>query len=1052
MSRMIDSPSVKPANSQLENSQKMLLDYIISHSGQDQRPYLEVFVLGVKILGLLDSGASSTIVGDRGLRILRSLGLQLSPTSTQACMVANGVSCKCVGMVQVPMALMDKVRLIDVLVVPDLPHTLILGVNFWREMNVIPNLKSDVWHFGEETKEISVCGIEPETNLSPEQLDSLKNLLDQKFQEMGDGLGFTKLVEHEIVTDSEPIKQRYYPVSPIKQKLIDEELDTMLRLGVVEPSKSPWSSPVLLVPKSDGTYRFCVDYRSLNAVTKKDAYPIPYVSSILDRLRNAKYLTSLDIRSAYWQVGVKQSSREFTAFTVPGRGLYHFKRMPFGLTNAPATWSRLIDTVLGADLEPYVFFYLDDIIIISPDFATHLRILSKVFDRLIQAGLTVSREKCKFCRPSLKYLGYVVDAQGLKVDPGKVEAILNISPPKSVTEVRSFIGVCSWYRKFIPGFSTLLEPITRLTKKNVRFCWSPECEAAFRSIKNHLVSAPILTCPDFSRPFSLQTDASAYGIGAVLTQNFEDGEKVICYLSRSLTRQEKNYSTTERECLAVIWAVEKLKHYLEGVHFTIVTDHFSLLWLNRLKNPTGRLARWALRLQPFDFTIIHRKGKDNVVPDFLSRSVPRIDVITVSLEDLSQTNDTWYRRLIEKVRNSPGKYPQFRLEGDVLYKYVKHDVPSLAEDADFWKIVVPKDRRRLLLRSYHDDETSGHIGSYKVYWKLHQRYTWPKMQADVVKYVRSCWVCAEHKPEQKAPAGLMGNRPKITKPWQMISIDFVGPLPRSTRQNKYILVVTDYFSKYVVLFSLRSATSAALCRHMEEDIFLVYGVPQMIVCDNGVQMKSRDFRTLCTKYNVDINFTPLYYPRANPCERMNKIVKTMISCYVGDNQRKWDAHLAAIGCAIRTAKSEVTGYSPFLVNFGRTYVQHGKEYTEHLTQSDASQMDVPSMVEKRQAGFQQMYRQIEHRLNEAHNKYKNRYNLRRRVLQFAEGDRVWRRNKVQSDALNYVNAKLAPKFVGPFVITRKLGNWTYELSDETGNVKGVWNVQDLKPCHQIDPG
>lgn len=985
-------------------------------------------------------------MGADGWRFLEDLGLKLLPLNGQMCTVANGQSCSVLGKVSVPFQLMNKVCLIDVLVLPQLSHRLILGIDFWLELRIIPDLNRDVWYFGVDCPGHGVAAICEESELSKQQRLHLSQLLDEKFAAMGTALGLTHVIDHEIVTDSPPIKQRYYPVSPYRQKIIDEEIRKMLDADVIEPSKSGWSSPVVLIPKKDGTYRFCVDYRRLNAVTKRDAYPIPYVSAILDSLRNARFLSSLDIKSAYWQIPVKESSREFTAFTVPGRGLYQFKRMPFGLTNAPATFQRFIDTVLGADLQPYVLVYLDDIIVVSPNFEIHLDILGKVFDRLHAAGLTVNREKCQFCRPELQYLGYIVDRQGLRVDPSKVDALLKVRSPTSVSQVRSFIGMASWYRRFVPSFSSLISPLTALTKKNAKWSWTDECEKSFNQIKQHLVSAPVLTCPDFARPFKLQTDASSFGIGAVLTQDFEDGEKPICFLSRSLSAAERNYTTTERECLAVIWAVEKLRNYLEGVRFTVVTDHYSLVWLDRLKCPTGRLARWALRLQAFDFDIVHRKGKDHVVPDFLSRSVPIANSDRVDTIGPVETTDSWYKKMLNRVVSSPHRYPQWRTSAGVLFKYVRCRIPELSEGSDYWKRVVPKEERVAVIRSCHDPPTSGHLGVYKTYWKIHETCYWPKMYADVARYVGACRVCAAVKPEQKPPAGLMGCRPQVARPWEMISLDFVGPLPRSSKGNKYILVVSDFFSKYVHLVPLRSATSQALVRHVEDDIFLVFGVPRFLICDNGTQMRSREFRHLCDSYDVKILFTALYNPRADPVERVNRVIKTMISSYVKTDHRKWDQNLAAFGCALRVAKHETIGYSPFFVNFGRHYVGSGKAYASKI--SDENPTEVPMAdIERRGLGYRKMFMDVSKRLRLAHERSKRVYDLRRRPVSFSPGDRVWRRNKLLSDAAAHINAKLAPKFVGPFVVRRKIGTCSYEIEEAPGK-HNIWHVQDLKPAFE----
>lgn len=1027
---------------------KVILDYIISHAKGDSRPYLAVHILGVELMGLLDSGATHTVVGEMGYRTLISLGLRLNPGSDRTCTVADGGVCSTLGTVTVPITLMKKTTVLDVLVVPSLPHRLILGMDFWRAMDIIPDMANDVWRFSGDAQ---VCDLRSGGELTGDQRRRLAAVVDPYFQDATDALGVVTSVEHEIVTDSPPIKLRYYPVSPAKQKLIDVELQKLLDQGIIEPSKSAWSSPILLVPKKDGSYRVCVDYRRLNQVTKRDAYPLPYISAILDRLRDARYLSSLDVKSAYWQVPVAESSREYTAFTVPGRGLYQFRRMPMGLTNAPATWQRLIDRVLGADLEPYVLVYLDDIVVISPDFDTHLQLLTKVLDRLRDAGLTMSREKCQFCRPQLRYLGYVVDGQGLRVDPEKVDAILRIPRPTGVTEIRRFAGMASWYRRFVPDFASIMTPLNRLTKKGVRFLWTDDCEEAFNRIKRHLVSAPILTCPDFERPFSLQTDASAYGLGAVLTQNFEDGERVIGFLSRSLTRQERNYSTTERECLGVIWAIEKFRHYLEGTQFTVVTDHASLVWLSRMKDPTGRLARWAVRLQPYDFQIVHRKGKELVVPDCLSRSVP-ISVDAVMAEQdvvshFSSTADPWYRGLLGAVSENPQRYPQWRVENGLLYKYAREKTfYGLMPAGDVWKRVVPTDFRTVLLKRYHDDPRAGHVGIYRTYWRLREHFIWPRMHADVVRHVRGCGVCASQKPEQRAPAGLMGSRPPVTRPWQVISLDFVGPLPRSSKGFTTILVVSEYLTKYVLTFPLRAANARNLAKTIEDQVFLVYGAPQKIICDNGVQMRSKEFRDLCNSYGVTISYTPLYHPQADPVERVNRVIKTMLGSYVTRDHRKWDDYLAPISCAIRASRSEVTGCSPFFVNFGRHYVGDGKLHETEL--SDDKPPDMPARL----LGFQRLFRAVKDKLRGAHERSRNVYNLRRRAVQYLPGQMVWRRNKTLSSAANHITAKLAPRFVGPFRVKKKLGSWSYELESDAGRSLGVWHVSDLKPALEPEKG
>lgn len=1015
------------------------MDFILDHVDNDERPYLKVQVLGLTLLGLLDSGASTTILGSRGWTLVQRLNISLDTSKKIMCKVANGQTCYSNGECELPICVRNKVKLVRVLVVPDIPHVLILGTDFWRIMGIVPDLRHNEWYFSKEPFLLdSVDHLRSQTVLTSMEENRLKAVIDRNKALMGEALGCTDRTEHVIKTDSPPIKQRYYPVSPVIQQHINNELDDLLAKDIVERSTSGWSSPILLVKKKEGGYRFCVDFRKLNAVTERDGYPIPYVSHTLDKLRDAHYLSSLDIKSAYHQVPVAESSRPYTAFTVPGRGLFQWKRMPFGLHNAPATWQRLVDSILGPELEPHVFVYLDDIVIVTQTFEKHISVLEEVFRRLREAKLTISWGKCQFCRPEMKYLGFLVDRNGLHCDPEKVSAMLKLPAPTNVKEVRKIIGVFSWYRRFIPDFSTKIAPITALLRKGRKFVWTAECSEAFQTIKEFLITAPVLNCPDYDLPFELHTDASGYGLGAVLIQKKNNEDRVICFLSRSLTKQERNFSTTERECLAVLWAVEKLRPYLEGIPFTVVTDHYSLVWLQNLKDVNGRLARWTLKLQMYDFKIVHRKGKDHIVPDMLSRAVPVVDVCDTKGVDL-QSSDKWYGRLVEKVQKRPLQFSNFRLANGRLYKNTKPIYKGLGSPGDTWKIVIPKAQRKALLKEAHDNPTSGHMGVYKTYHRLAEKYFWPKMKSDVSKYVRNCVECNTCKPDLKKPAGLMVAQPKVQQPFEMISMDLMGPLPRSMKGKQYILVVTDYFTKYSLIYSLKDAKTPAIVKLLEEEVFLVYGVPRLLLCDNGPQFISRAFQQLTREYQVKIRFNSNYHPQANPTERVNRTLKSMLAMYVSDNHRLWDVNLPKIACALRTAVHETTRHSPYFLNFGRRMKLSGKEYMQ-----DGPEEVEPANVESRPKAFQGLFKEVKRRLEEAAEKNKTRYDLRRRPEEFLPNQLVWRKNYTQSDKARYYSAKLAPRYVGPFYIKKRISPWTYELRDDKGNFKGIWSAKDLK--------
>ena len=1015
-----------------------ILDYVLEHAQNDERPYLRVNILGREILGLLDSGASRTICGGYGWRILKELGLNLDRKQTPSCRVANGNICSSIGVCEIPMKVRDRLRLIKVIVIPDVPHMLILGADFWRAMGIVPDLRHNEWFFS-DLPEVSTVDMTNETVLTEDQEKQLNEVLNENFSLIGNELGCTNRAEHVITTDSRPIKQRYYRVSPVMQAHIDKELDEMLKQGIVEPSKSAWSSPIVMVKKKDGSMRMCIDYRKLNAVSKRDSYPLPQISDTLDKLRDAKYLSSMDIKSAYWQIPVAESSKEYTAFTVPNRGLFQFKRLPFGLHNAPATWQRLIDNVLGADLEPHVFVYLDDIVIVTSDFEKHLEILGEVFKRLREANLTVSREKCQFCKPQMKYLGYVVDRNGLHVDPDKVKAMLEVPTPRNVTEVRRIVGTFSWYRRFIKDFSSLIEPITALLRKSRKFIWTADCDTAFRKIKECLVQAPVLSCPDYSLPFVVQCDSSGFGIGAVLVQPQLDGtERVISYLSRSLTRQERNYSTTERECLAVVWSVNKLRPYLDLVPFTVVTDHYSLVWLQNMKQPTGRLARWQVQLQQYDLTIIHRKGKEHIVPDMLSRAVPEITTADITI----QTKDKWYLRLLTKVRSNPLKFSGWRETNGRLYKFVKSDYPELRPEIDNWKVVVPKEERMKIMTEAHEPPTSGHMGIYKTFSRIAEKYFWPKMRCDISRFIGRCRACLQHKPEMGPPKDKMVSHTKPTRPWEVISTDLIGLLPRSKKGNTFLLVVTDYHSKFVLLQPLRKATSEAVARFMENNVFLLFGVPSTILCDNGVQFRGRPFVKLTEQYKVRLKLNANYHPRANPTERTNRTLKTMLRIYLSDNHRDWDLNLDKIACCLRNSVNETTRLTPYFVNFGRNMVLNGDEYKKKTI----PEVDENTEISARQRNevMAKVFEDVKRRLEVAAEKSVERYNLRRRHVEYLPNEIVFRRNYAISDASKFFSKKLAPKYIGPFVIKKRVSPWTYELQDEDGNSKGIWHIKDLK--------
>ena len=458
------------------------------------------------------------------------------------------------------------------------------------------------------------------SQLTPCQRQELDDLLKQ-FEEVFHHLpGQTAVTEHRVETGgATPVRLAPYRIPQAFREDVQKELTEMLEHGVIEHSTSEWAFPMVVVQKKDRTLRLCVDYRRLNALSKSDAYPMPQVDDLIDQVGGAHYISTLDLTKGYWQVPVAQHDREKTAFTTP-YGLFHFCRMPFGLQGAPATFQRMVDKLLDG-LE-YASAYLDDIIIFSSNWEDHLLHLEAVLQRLKQAGLTVKRKKCQFGMPECVYLGHSVGSGQVRPEEVKVKAIREFAVPETKRQVRSFLGIAGYYRKFIPHYASVAAPLSDLTRKSQpnTVAWTPECALAFEKLKLALCSEPVLKSPEFDRRFLLQTDASDRGVGAVLSQLGQDGlDCPITYFSRKLLPREKRYATIEKECLAIKLGIQAFRTYLEGRLFTIQTDHRSLQWLDRIKDTNPRLTRWSLFLQGYSYIVEYRSGPSNSNADGLSR-------------------------------------------------------------------------------------------------------------------------------------------------------------------------------------------------------------------------------------------------------------------------------------------------------------------------------------------------------------------------------------------------------------------------------------------------
>lgn len=540
----------------------------------------------------------------------------------------------------------ENVRLGNVVNTVKQGKILAIAINTSEETITIPPLKIEEIEF-EEFRETSML-IATSTNeitedkhridrireaityreLNAEESDSLWKVIGEYpdiFQLEGDSFPSTDAIQHEIhlKEGAKPVNVRPYRLPYAHRQEIVRQMEELERNNIIQPSESPWNAPLIVVPKKpdpqgNPKYRVCVDFRRLNELTIGDAYPIPRIDEILDQLGRSRYYTTLDLVSGYHQVSIRAEDRQKTAFSTD-KGHYEFRRMPFGLSGAPSTFQRLMNTALTGINGTKAFVYLDDIIVYASDLKDHESKLQDVFSRLRKFNLRLQPSKCQFLQKEVIYLGHLITDEGVKPDPGKIKCVQNHPIPRNTTEIKQFLGLSGYYRRFIEGYSQTAKPLTTLLNKDVPFEWSTECQRAFETLKQKLVEAPVLQYPDFGRPFILTTDASQFAIGSILSQGTPGQDRPIAYASRTLNKAEQAYSTTEKELLSIVWAVKNFRPYLLGRQFKIYTDHMPLTWLFNVKDPGSRLIRWRIKLAEYQYEVIYKTGKSNTNADALSR-------------------------------------------------------------------------------------------------------------------------------------------------------------------------------------------------------------------------------------------------------------------------------------------------------------------------------------------------------------------------------------------------------------------------------------------------
>lgn len=729
-------------------------------------------------------------------------------------------------------------------------------------------------------------------NISNEEKDSHYELLARHQSAISFGpydIGTFKETIHKIDTErSQPVKIPVRRMAPAKRSIIKEEVNEMLENRIIEDSTSPWSAPVVIVYKKDGGRRFCVDYRGLNAVTKKDVYPLPRPDDILESLNDAKYFSHFDLLKGYWQVNLDNDSKEKTTFSTPD-GHYQFRKLPFGLTNSPSTFQRGMDIILKGLVWTDCLVYLDDIIIFASSLQEHKERMERILTKFEEAGVKIKPSKCELLPVKMRVLGHVISTEGLEVDASKVEIIQKWPIPSNISELRSFLGHAGYYQRFIPMYSEITAPLRQLEKKNSVFNWNSNCTKAFKIIKDKLCSAPVLAFPRYQLPFIVDVDASDNGLGATLSQLQEGEERPIAYAARALQGAHKTYTVYQKEMLGLAWALDHFEPYVYGQDLKVRTDNSALSWLKTTRNTRGPQARWLERIVEFlPFEVEHRPGRIHSNADGLSRfpwersntktdEEENQDVFLVqkqtkddayfhnwSLGPLSGWNDKeiincqasdeviskvtkWVKQeekpTPEEMQGSTRElwfyWSQFHrlvIRKGKLYRIWWEESPK--QDSVSYQLILPRTLVKLALYSLHD--CSGHMGNVKTITKIRERFHWFHLREDVELYIRQCVVCQETKsprPQQKAP---MRNI-RTGFPMERLGIDIVGPLPQSEMGNKYITVVTDYFTKFPFAFATNNITAETVAEKVMDEISCCFGVPNNMHSDQGSNFESNTF-------------------------------------------------------------------------------------------------------------------------------------------------------------------------------------------------------------------
>ena len=860
-------------------------------------------------------------------------------------------------------------------------------------------------------------------------------------------LGKTDVIYHHIniPRDSQPIYTPCYRLPQSQKEKVSTHLREMLEDGIIRESKSPWSSPMLCVPKKDGTLRICIDFRKINSLTATDPYPVPSLRHLISSIGENEVYTTLDLQAGFWQVPLDEESKPLTGFS-SSLGHFEYSRMPFGLKSSPITFCRLVDQVFRGLLEKACIVYIDDIIILGKTLKEHLYNLELVLQRLRQAGLKIKISKCRFLKKEVTYLGHTLTQEGVKVNQDKVQAIQDFPTPTSVKSLRSFLGLASFYRQFVCKFAHIASPLTDLLKENHKFLWGEAQEKSFLELKSKLSAPPLLLFPDFAKPFTLFCDASNIGIGSCLMQ-YDEKNKLhpIAYYSRKLSQTEINYDVTEKESLAVVASLKHFRHIILGHKLVVFTDHQAIQDIFKNPQQSGKRARWYILANDYDCEFRYIKGSKNVVADSLSRNIACVNEFpSVDMIKFYQDTDPILGEIKKYLKSREKEIPldleqpefsiplkELKLSEDILIRVALHQQADMPDRVST-QIVIPKILVKVILRSVHDERA--HPGRDETLRQLRLKYFWSSMRQDVKAYISKCHNCAIYKGHTKSPHPI-GLYPIPQQPFSRIHLDLLTNLTESSSGYKHILVIVDSLTRFVELYPLKTKT-AIECSYKLFDFITRYTAPEVIITDQGREFANVMMETLCKLFKIKKISTMAYMPSSNGlAERTVRRILDIMRQTIGQNDRDWDLHLSHTQHLLNTSVHQSIKESPFFALFGFE-PRHPLEVPNSKYLSNPDDNPIITRINNSLIRHQGLRK----KLFETNIIMQKKQHQRSKTENFAPGDLVYKKIDVMSGQ----NYKLGPKFTGPYQVEKSLGLNKYEIRDVETEEKKITHADKLK--------